>query len=452
MGARSDTREPFVTVAPRIGFVGGLDGIRGVLILLVMLEHSNIGKFRSATGGVDIFYVVSGFLITSLLFQEHRSNGSINLRKFYSRRAVRLLPSVWLMLVTVTTLVALFAREYLWGLLKEVAAAVFYVYHLVYPVGYDLFHDLSGSKRVYLLVQLWSLSVEEQFYMVIAFTAILFIGRNWIRPLVVLLVSAIVVATVSRWYGHPGPRIILIQRPDNLAVGMLLAIANAHLSEERAERWRKPMLIAGTVGIAVAALAMCAGSVAIWKVVTNVFGIPRIRADGLRTQGWSAFFWPMRYDEAGYPDTPWLDPAKTNVTYWWQFGSTVTAVAVAPAVICMARYKSWFVNKWLSWRPFRLLGRMSYTIYVWHGFFFMALEAGFKDSMPHAQLMVLQFAVGLSVSVAVYYLVEQRVLRVKLRFSSEKEVVDLRTGTMVTIDGSPSETPPDDPSPPPPGS
>jgi len=205
-----------------------------------MLEHSNVGKFRSATGGVDIFYVVSGFLITSLLFQEHRGNGRIDLRKFYSRRAIRLLPSVWLMMAFAIVVVAVFARDLLWGLLQEVAAAFFYCYHLFFPVGYDLFNNMEGSKRVYLLVQLWSLSVEEQFYLVIAVTAILFIGRNWIRPLVVVLLTAVIFSAVARWLGHPGPRIILIQRPDNLAVGMLLAIANAHLSEERVRRWRRP--------------------------------------------------------------------------------------------------------------------------------------------------------------------------------------------------------------------
>lgn len=433
MGASTKHAQPFVSVAPRIGFVGGLDGIRGVLILLVMLEHSNIGKFRSATGGVDIFYVVSGFLITSLLLQEHRGNGSIDIRKFYSRRAIRLLPSVWLMLLSTIVIVALFARDLLVGLLQEAAAAFFYCYHLFFPVGYDLFHNMTDSKRVYLLVQLWSLSVEEQFYLVVAFAAVLFIGRNWIKQLVVLLVGVIVLATVARWLGHPGPRIILIQRPDVPAIGVLVAIVNAKMDEERAERWRKPLLIVGTIGITIAALTMFAGSVAIWKVVTSVFGIPRIRADGLRTQGWSSFFWPMTYTEAGYPAKPWRSPDQTTVRYWWQFGSTVVAVGVAPAILCMARYKDWFVNRWLSWRPWRVLGRMSYTIYVWHGFYFMVLENAFKNSMPHLQLMAIQFAVGMGVSAAVYYLVEQRILGWKLRYSAEKEVVDLRTGEMVSV-------------------
>lgn len=433
MATATGTPPPFRTSAPRLGFVGGLDGLRGVLILLVMLEHANIGRFRSATGGVDIFYVISGFLITSLLLQEHRANGSIDVRKFYARRALRLLPSVWLMLVTVTVLVAVFARDLLSGLLREAAAAFFYVYQIFYPVGYDLFHDMTRSTRVYMLVQLWSLSVEEQFYLIIAVTAIVFIRRDAMRSLAAILLTAVLAAWVARWLGHPGPRAILIQRPDNLAVGMLLAIANAHIDQDRARRWRIPLLVAGTVGIVVAAVTMFAGSVAVWKVTTSVFGIPRVRADGLRTQGWSALFWPMRYDEAGYPALPWRDPSTTSVFYWWQFGPSLVGLAIAPTVLCMARYHAWFANRWLSLRPLRFLGRLSYTLYVWHGFFFMAIEHGLAGSMSRPALMTLQFVVGFAVSLAVYFGVERRVLRSKLRFASDTHTVDLTRSREVDI-------------------
>lgn len=448
MGASTEHAQPFVSQAPRLGFVGGLDGIRGIFVFIVLLEHANIGKFRSGMGAIDIFFVISGFLITTLLLQEHRVNGAIDLRKFYSRRAIRLLPSVWLMLLAATVTVALFARDLLGGLLKEVAAAFFYVYHLVFPLGYDLFHDLTGAKNPPMLTQLWSLSIEEQFYLVIAVGAVVFVSRNWIRPLVVVLIAAVAAGASLRWYGHAGPRAILLQRPDNLALGVLLAIANAHIDEARAERWKRPLLVAGTVGFFVAVVAMLSGSVAVWKVVTSVFDIPRVRPDGLRTQGWSVMYWPMTYTEAGYPAKPWRSPAETSVLYWWQFGSTLTAIAIAPAVLCMARYKTWFVNRWLSWNPFRYFGRMSYTLYVWHGFIFVALEATLQGSMPHLQLMAVQFAVAIGVSAAVYYLVEQRVLGWKLKFSAEKEVLDLRTGAMVEVSPLTPETPTDNTGPP----
>ena len=86
----------WVSKAPKMGFVGFFDGLRGVGVGMVLIGHALFEYLESWVTIVDTFFVISGFLITTLLLQESRSTGSISLRKFFSRRAIRLLPTVWL--------------------------------------------------------------------------------------------------------------------------------------------------------------------------------------------------------------------------------------------------------------------------------------------------------------------------------------------------------------------
>ena len=89
-------RAPYVSRAPKLGLVGSFDGIRGIGIGMVLVGHAMFVYMESWVTIVDTFFVLSGFLITTLLLQEHRSTGTISLKKFYQRRGLRLLPSVWL--------------------------------------------------------------------------------------------------------------------------------------------------------------------------------------------------------------------------------------------------------------------------------------------------------------------------------------------------------------------
>ena len=129
------TSSPYVSEAPRLGFVGGFDGVRGIGILMVLFNHAYSNLSPSFAGIIDVFFVMSAFLITTLLLQEHRDTSTINMRKFYSRRAVRLLPSVYLCIVAWFVVTILFARERLTTLVAESAAAVTYLYEIFFPVG-----------------------------------------------------------------------------------------------------------------------------------------------------------------------------------------------------------------------------------------------------------------------------------------------------------------------------
>ena len=145
----------------RLGYVPALDGVRALAIMLVVLWHA----FKWPLGGflgVHVFFVLSGFLITSLLLQEWEAKGSVSLPNFYRRRALRLLPALAVLLATYATIqtaraaVLDRAEVDLWTSLKSVLYSAFYVSNLVQAFGINLPDSLT---------HLWSLATEEQFYL-----------------------------------------------------------------------------------------------------------------------------------------------------------------------------------------------------------------------------------------------------------------------------------------------
>ena len=114
----------------------------------------------------------------------------------------------------------------------------------------------------------------------------------------------------------------------------------------------------------------------------------------------------------------------------------MTALAAMPALLAMVRVKDWWGNRSLSWKPIRFLGRMSYTLYVWHTLvYFLVLHVlGGDDVLGEKWRVPILMAVTVLACLPVFYGVEQRMLRVKLRFASEKEVLDLNTGKVINVD------------------
>jgi peptidoglycan/LPS O-acetylase OafA/YrhL len=142
-----------------------LDGLRAVSIVLVVGFHSGVTWLSGGYVGVDVFFVLSGFLITGLLLNEHRRSGRIDLREFYARRARRLLPMSALVL-TVTLLAGLvllppLARV---DLIGDVRSAVLYVANWRFAGQATAYSDTEVTDS--LVVHFWSLSIEEQFYFV----------------------------------------------------------------------------------------------------------------------------------------------------------------------------------------------------------------------------------------------------------------------------------------------
>ena len=133
-----------------------LDGLRGLAIIAVMLFHAGISTFGGGFIGVDLFFVLSGFLITALLVHEHQMHGSVSLRNFYMRRVLRLLPAL-LILVLVFCVLSFLS-------LDSADARSNYVGALIVLFYLSNWARALSLHPPYPLDHTWSLSIEEQFY------------------------------------------------------------------------------------------------------------------------------------------------------------------------------------------------------------------------------------------------------------------------------------------------
>ena len=139
----------------KLDYNPALDGLRGVAIVLVLLSHAHVPLFDGAFFGVDLFFVLSGFLITSLLLLEHQAHGRLQYWRFYRRRLFRLMPALALFLAVYCLLAPL-----LWPGLDDVYPDA--LVSILYLADYGIaFFDSPNT-----LLHMWSLSVEEHFYLI----------------------------------------------------------------------------------------------------------------------------------------------------------------------------------------------------------------------------------------------------------------------------------------------
>jgi peptidoglycan/LPS O-acetylase OafA/YrhL len=146
-----------------LSYIPSLDGIRALSVLAVIVYHANKLWLPGGFLGVEVFFVISGYLITLLLLAESEKNGTVSLKQFWLRRARRLLPALWVVVLGVVVFAALFQREILGTLRGDVIAALFY--------GFNWFQVWVGTSyftsfEFVPLRHLWSLAVEEQFYLI----------------------------------------------------------------------------------------------------------------------------------------------------------------------------------------------------------------------------------------------------------------------------------------------
>ena len=112
---------------PSAGYLPGLDGLRAISVTAVLLYHADLPWMPGGFLGVEVFFVISGYLITLLLTEEHARNSTISLRNFWTRRARRLLPALYTLLAVVSVIVLLFYREETFNLAAQVWSALAYV-------------------------------------------------------------------------------------------------------------------------------------------------------------------------------------------------------------------------------------------------------------------------------------------------------------------------------------
>ncbi len=188
--------------APRkLGYRPALDGLRALSVMAVILYHADVSWMSGGFLGVEVFFVVSGFLITSLLLEERSHSGTVDLRHFWIRRARRLLPALYLLLAVVSAAAILVYRDAAGRLGGDVLAALAYVYNWWQIYLDESYFEQAG--RPPLLQHLWSLAVEEQFYLVfpplfaLGLTRLGHVKVRW-AVLVTALGSALLMAVLYR--------------------------------------------------------------------------------------------------------------------------------------------------------------------------------------------------------------------------------------------------------------
>ncbi|MGH9018698.1 MAG: acyltransferase family protein, partial [Acidimicrobiales bacterium] len=176
MSASSSSSSSGTRSGPTLQRLPAIDGLRALAVTAVLLYHLPVAWLPGGFLGVDVFFVISGFLITSLLTAEVHRSGGIELRHFWLRRARRLLPALLFMLVVVVAAGAVFARDALSLLASDVPAVLGY-----FTNWWLIFHHVSYFQSVGrppLVLHLWSLAVEEQFYLLWPLIILLVLGRR----------------------------------------------------------------------------------------------------------------------------------------------------------------------------------------------------------------------------------------------------------------------------------
>ena len=220
----------------RLPYVPGLDGLRALAVIAVLLYHAGPRWAPGGFLGVEVFFVISGYLITSLLLAEWRQRGRIDLAAFWVGRARRLLPALYVLLVVTLAFAVLFLPEEVAGLRLDALAAVGYVTNWYLVLGQESYFEAVG--RPSLLQHLWSLAIEEQFYLLwpLLFAAGMSLGtrRWWRRRLLLAALAALVGAAASALlmtvlYGTGVEPSRLYYGTDTRATGLLVGAALAYV-------------------------------------------------------------------------------------------------------------------------------------------------------------------------------------------------------------------------------
>lgn len=352
---------------PLLGYQSALNGLRGIAVSLIFLFHCNIPGFNGTFLGVEIFFVLSGFLITTLLLEEHLRNGTISLKAFFIRRILRLAPALLQMLTGYLRFCFMYYQKSITRLhhVQDSLTVLFYIANWT---------RAFGLQRPDVLGHCWSLSIEEQFYMLWPMIFLLLLRqphRN--RSLAILGLIAISLgyrlyllssgAGWDRLYNDFG------SRADMLLFGCLLASLR---HDGNLARWSQSLVIPRVLAV----------------LATTGLIILMAKAD-------------------------W----QTSSLYQWQY--TVAACCVALIILEVLCRPTEPLGKLLSLPLFTSLGTISYGVYLWHYpvIHFTGLISGYTG----LQLVLLAGIITLLLAGVSWITVETPALRLKKRFISHVE-------------------------------
>jgi peptidoglycan/LPS O-acetylase OafA/YrhL len=238
-----------VANAPHIRYRPGLDGVRAIAVIAVFAYHARIDWLPGGFLGVDLFFVLSGYLITSLLLVEWEARNRIDLRRFWLRRGRRLLPALVVVVLGSLVLSAIFARQDLGHTRSDVVSSLFYFANWHEIIANRSYFNLMGNPS--LLQHTWSLAVEEQFYIVwplLLVPCLVLVGR---KRLPMIVIAGIAASAALMWilYNPNGDPSRVYYGTDTRAFLLLMGILLA-LVWPWIERMRRAVPLLELLGVA----------------------------------------------------------------------------------------------------------------------------------------------------------------------------------------------------------
>ena len=357
--------------------VKSLDGVRGIAVLLVILIHSHLCSFGWV--GVQMFFVLSGFLITRILISETGENLKNYLLRFYWRRGLRIWP-VYFGFLGVCVVVYQFT-----GIPETMTTA--WVWLTTFT--YNLVRYLPGFQDSNYFGHFWTLCIEEQFYLVWPFV-VFFLSRAWLRRVVVTLVvvGPLIRLVSGVWLGaHFGDANLIAKGVHNwptshldaFAIGALLTLLPDQLRE-----WMSPR--ATNILIVSLALVVTAGIAQAWVCHANN-----------KPPAWLAF---------GYG----------GLADYYQYAWAYTLLNVASAALVWCVLQENRLRTWLSWSWLAYIGKISFGLYVFHLPLMHVSHAIWPAGYHSAQGLIrfsIYFTVTLGLAAFSYQYFEKRFLALK---------------------------------------
>lgn len=347
----------------RLEYMPALDGVRALAVIAVVAYHADQTWARAGFLGVDIFFVISGYLITALLLSEFRREGRISIVQFWKRRALRLMPSLLLMLAVVSLVVPILAPDQMSQLRGDLIAALVYVSN--WRLVFQELAYFQAMGRPPLLRHLWSLAVEEQFYVLwpLILTLVLRRGRTkggllfW-----VLLGSAVSAAAMAMIYSPDSDASRAYYGTDT-RVGTILMGAALAFVWSPGQRTAKPRLLG--------------------SMLRDVAGLGAIGA-----LTWFIYSW-NEFDE-----------------FLYRGGFTAVA-ALSVIVVGVSAHPGRLTRHLLGNPPLRWIGKRSYAIYLWHWPVIMLTRPNLDINMDGLALLALRVSITLVLAVLTHRLVEK---------------------------------------------
>lgn len=334
--------------------IASLDGIRAAAAMVVFASHAFSVAYIPSSLGVTVFFFLSGYLITTLLRREHETNGHISLRHFYLRRACRIFPPMYFVLTAMLLFqLVTHGRDSING------AAVLAQYgHLT---NYYIVTSGSDAGLLRYTSVLWSLAVEEHFYLVFPMLFLYLAARMPVRsiaPVLGAICALVLIWRVMLAFDHSTADQYIFYatdtRFDSLLFGCIMGV------------WRNPVLDAPA---ALEAAPSSSGKAVLVVGITLLLATMSYRA-------------PMFQKTLRY---------------------TLQGIALFPLFWFAVRYPTWGVFRWLNWKPVRWFGGISFSFYLAHPFW-LHVSRNFLDETPAA---LLGFVLTTMFSAALYWQLER---------------------------------------------